>query len=658
MKPHFPNYFGRSVAVAGILLGLAGRAAGQDTTQWLALKPPVVFAEMDVESETISETLGNTHYTSDRLYLAPTLGLDLGGSIYHPNLLQFDLKGQGGYIEQNLTTRGEGENFTTRQTSYLQNYDANVLLLANKPYAAGFTATRTHTFEDIDIFNQATVDGQSYGGHMGYDAGPVPFTIAAQHTEENETGMQYNNVYKQDDLLLSAQNNRKIGDTTFSYDLGQYNQQASDVSQCEFYQYGTLLDTEKFGPGNHLESSVNFNEEDSQSVVTNTTRNVIIQEALALQHSQNWDSFYNYNYYNAYADPAESETHSGSIGLHNQLFESLSSTWDVHGSLQDASGGGGSSSDSMYGFGNTETYTKELSDWGHLTIGNTVRYDLQQENNSGAPSTIFNEPHKLKDGAPTFLNQPLVISVDKVTDPTGTKVYIKGIDYTYFAAGDLTQLERVPTSLNLTNNSAVLVNYTVQAQPSGSYNTSTEQFQVRLDLFQGLVSVHSEIDTVENHSDQDFILENSTDTLSGADVRWNWLQAGGAYETEHANLISYTALSAYQSASFKPSETATLSLNGNERWAHYPMENMSVDDYTLTTRLSDQLGQRLQISVEGGVWNEQGGPLAQTLLTAGTHLRYTVGKLLFSLTYQFNQQQIVSGTNLRNFVSFTLRRNF
>lgn len=644
--------------VAVICLGGAVSAAAQEETRWLTLSKPLIFTELDIEAERDTQSAGSSSYNSDRIYLAPTAGLNLKGDIYHANLLQFDIKGQGGYIEQDITANGTGGTQHSTQTSYLQNYDVNLLFLASKPYEAGFMAVKTHSFEQLDVFNQATVDAQSYGGHAGYASGPVPFTVAAKHVEENENGILYNNAYTQDDFSVNAENSRPRGETTFSYDYGQYSQQTSDISDKTTYQYGSLTDTEKFGKGSDLVSSGYFNQEDDESTFTNKSYNVILQENLLLKLSPAWDNFWNYSFDDASYQPDSSVTHSGQIGLRNQLYQSLSSEWDIHGTLQNNSGPGNNTSQDMYGIGNSETYIKRLGSWGRLTLGNTVRYDTTEENNTGMDTTILNEQHSLSDGTPVFLTQPLVISVNKVTDPTGSHIYIKGIDYNYFQVGSLTEIERIPTSLNLTNGSTVLVDYTVQSQPSGAYNTLNENFQVRLDLFNGLLGLYSQLGDLVNYTKQSFVLESGVSTLSGLDFTWRWLQAGGSYETESGNLVSYRALAAYESANFKTSPSSIISLNARERWAHYPVESLEVADYTLTTRFSDQFTTHLELSAEAGVWDEEGGPLAQTLFTAGMHAKYAIGKLLLTMSYQFNHQDTISGHNLRNFISFSARRDF
>ncbi len=636
---------------------LTRRLMAQDGTHWLNLRPITAFTEMDVEWEKDTETVGSMKINSDRLYLAPTLGLGLSGSIYHPNLLQFDIKGQGGYIEQDLSSQYGSARQSSTQDSYLQNYDVNLSLLRNQPYAANFTATKTHTIQELDAFNQVMVDSQSYGCQLGYKAGPIPFSLSLKHLDETETGLAYNNAFAQDSLDFNAANERARGSTTFSYELGQYTQTTTDIAQKQTYQYGTLQDVEKFWKDDRgrLTSMVYFNQEDESG---NEADNVTVQENLALWHSPSWNSFYNYNYNDSYVDPADTTTHLATIGLRNQLYESLSSAMDVHGTLENESAPGNSAAETTYGIGNSETYSKRLGNWGHLTLGNTARFDWTHDNNSGAVNTVFNEQHALTDGTPTFLTQPRVLAVTKVTDPTGVHVYLNGIDYALVRAGSGMQIERVPTSLNLTNNSSVLVNYTVQAEPSGSYTTFSDQVQLRLDLFNGLADVYSGLGWVENQAPADFVLENSFSTLSGFDFNWRWLRAGGTYETQNASLISYITRGLYQTATFRPDNSSTFSINAREQWMEYFQPQQSIADYTFTARYSERFNRHLDGTVEAGVLNQAGGPQAETLFTAGAHIKYFVGKLSFSLAYQFNQQNTLNGAAERNLFSFTARRDF
>jgi hypothetical protein len=638
---------------------LHGQSDSGEGTRWLTLKNWSAFTEMDVEAETDSETTGNSRFTSDRLYLAPTLGLKVDGSIYHPNLLQFDLSGQGGYLTQTLNTRtSTGQTSSTTDTSYLQNYAFNAVFLRNQPYVATFTATKTHTLEELDIFNQLIVDAQTYGGRVGYSAGPVPVSLSLQHTDENQSGLFYNNAFTQDNLEFKASNERDgAGSTFFTYNAGQYDQQASSYSEQETYQYGTLTDLEKWGRDNRftLNSSVFFDQENNTN---SPSQNVIVQENLTVKHTPALDSFYTYNFNDDSQGPAVAMTHFMEAGARYQLYESLSSEVDLHGTLADDTAPGSSSTDTIYGIHNSENYTKHLGDWGRLTLGNSAEYDLEDENNSGGVTPVLGEHVTVNDSTYAYLSQPLVISIQQVTDTTGSHIYIEGLDYTTINSGFLTGIRRVLSSPNLTNGAVVLVDYTVQSQPSGSIRTLNDQFQVRLDLFNGLLGIYSGLGWIKNYSSQDFVLDNEFDTLSGVDVTWYWLRTGGSYETHDSNLIEYNTLSLYQTALFRPAENSTISLDTREQWSTYPVEHLQSTDYIATTRFSQRLTPDLSFSAEAGIRNDQGGFLNQTLFAARTDIHYKIGKIYLSLDYQFNDQASPGQALVRNFVSFRLKRSF
>ncbi len=649
------------------LLALAQAARGQSglfqpggpsTPQWLSFQRWSAYAEIDVESEHESETAApNSHFTSDRLYLAPTLGLDLNGSIYHPNFLDFTISGQGGYVQETLSATTSGAKLAATDTSFLQDYSVELTFLRNQPYTATFTTTKAHTLEELDIFNQLVVDTQTYGGHMGYAEGPIPFSVSVQHTDETESGLLFNNSFIQDYIQLKASSERGSGSTYFSYNIGQYDQMVSTYSEKELFQYGSLNDLEKWGPDNRftLTSSLFFDQEDDTN---NPSQNLILQETLKIHLTPHLDNFYTYNFNDDTEGPADTTVHFLDAGLSDKLFESLQSEIDLHGALDNGSSPGSSSSETVYGIGNGESYVKRLGGWGRLTLGNTSRYDIQNEVNSGGITPVLGEHLTISDSKFAYLSQPLVISIQQVSDTTGSKIYIEGIDYTTVTSGYLTGIRRLISSPSLTNGTTVVVNYTVQSQPSGSFDTFSDQFQFRLDLFNGLVGVYSGVGWIENYTRQDFLLDNEFTTLSGVDVTWNWLRAGGSYETRASTLIDYNTTSFYQTATFVVGHESTLTINGSEQWSTYPSQNLRSADYVGNIRLSQQLSRNLAATAEIGVRNDQGGFLNQTLFAARADIHYNFGKLLLSLDYEFNQDESPGELLLRNFVAFKAKRIF
>ena len=136
-----------------------------------------------------SQLVGQTStYHQDYLYVAPTVGLELEGSVYHPNLLYFDLKPELGFSWQEQTINqptGLSPAGTESETQFLGRYDIQVGFLKEKPYATWFSANKDHNFRQYDFFNRATVDLERYGVRSGYTAGPIPFTVAFQNWTED-----------------------------------------------------------------------------------------------------------------------------------------------------------------------------------------------------------------------------------------------------------------------------------------------------------------------------------------------------------------------------------------------------------------------------------------------------------------------------------------
>ena len=184
-----------------------------------------VGAEVEGETETRRAKNSAQEITVDRLLVAPTLGLGLQGSIFHPNLLQMELDTQTGYGWQELNIGGTGGGFarSRQEESLLQRYDGRFAILQQKPYATMLFANKGHSFRNIDFFDRITVDNESYGGTTGYRRGLVPFTISASHQDQMETGFRRNLSSTDDTLSLRATNKRGYGgDTTFNYTLNQF----------------------------------------------------------------------------------------------------------------------------------------------------------------------------------------------------------------------------------------------------------------------------------------------------------------------------------------------------------------------------------------------------------------------------------------------------
>ena len=140
--------------------------------------------EAEGEEQTTTQA-GGAEFTSRRLYLAPTVGLEGAGSIYHPELFQFNVGAEPGYTWQQSSTSSGA---THTQDSFVQNYHFNGKFLELKPYMTTAFVSRSHAFSEYDFFNSAVVDVEAYGMSTGWREGPVPVLFDFRDTRQDSQG--------------------------------------------------------------------------------------------------------------------------------------------------------------------------------------------------------------------------------------------------------------------------------------------------------------------------------------------------------------------------------------------------------------------------------------------------------------------------------------
>jgi len=637
----------------------------KEEPRWLTLKPPKTYVDLLIEDETETQTLANgSQFSRDRIYFAPTLGLNLRGSVYHPNFLEFNLEGQGGYVRQDESEHTKGAPALRRtDESFLQSYNFNALFLREKPYAATFYANKSHSIQQLDIFNSVTVDTQGYGARLDYKEGPVPMSLNVRHIDQEQSDLNFRNSNEQNVLEYKASYEHGRGGTDLTYNFGQFSRRTSDgikFSDQQINQNISLGDSERFGKHDQmsLTSAFYFNADDSTNF---PSQNIMLQENFTVKHTPTLDSFYNYNFSDFSIGPIETRSHFASAALRHQLYDSLTSVFDINGGWTDTASINDASNIRTIGIGDSENYVKHLGAWGNLTLGNGIRF--QHESHEGDVHQIPREPHTIIDGNPEFLKQPNVTGVDDVSSPDDTKHYLRGIDYDLRTHGALTEIYIPITNTNgvrtLKFGDPIVVTYTIHPQGSGSSSSLGDQVRIRLDLWNGRLGFYSNLGWIKNFTSGNIVVENAFSTQSGVDYSWRWLRLGAEYETRDSNFISYEAKNFYQSLMFHPGVATTLSFDTRERWINYSSGvRQTVQDYSFVTRFHERLTGHLDYSLEGGIRSQQGGFLEQTMAAARAELNYSIGKLSLSVNYQFNDNETSGNVVDKHFFSFHVRRSF
>jgi hypothetical protein len=631
--------------------------------------PRLEYISLDAEVEQVnSKSNGGTTDTRN-IYLAPTVGIGWDSYLYHPDLLTFSLLAEPGYTWQQLVLDGAA----SQQNSLLLNGNFTTTVLQAKPYATILSYSRAHEDYHYDFFNSATVDAQSWGVTSGYREGPVPVDFSFQQSTRDSSGISLNGQTDQTTFNFHAQNARRNDNLTdLTYQFSQYDSSSTYASQnftdSSTTHYVTLTDAEHFGK-NSLNTSVNYNRQDEQGV---SSDNLNAMLDFSIQHTKNLRSFYDYSFSRYTSEGAESVNQFARAGLQHQLYESLSSTIDIHGALSDNTSPGASLDQQSAGTAESVDYSKLLGEWGHLSISDNASYDLTHQSSTGSELLINNESHTVPASGNFFLTQPLDLNVQTVTffNGSATVTLVRGAapagDYDVITTTDPWQIQIYsggPNHMNLSSSPVVQVNYTVQPNPTGDYSVFNDEAQVRLDFWHNRAGIYARYNFSDYQaSSPGFVFENISEFQAGGDVSWKGFRADANFTDRHSSLYNYQSMSLSEGYSLRASPHATVGVDLRQQWSTYPDAGTnSTPDltyYSFTAHCDWHPVSSLSWNNEVGYELQRGAGEDQNLVVARSYLNWFVGRLDFRLGYEYQNQKYTAETRERNYVFLRMRRNF
>jgi hypothetical protein len=660
--------WGKQCAIVSILV-IALVAAGDDLPEeprWLMLRRADSYLSLDAEGE--QQTTGSSgggDTTIQRIYLAPAVGIGFDGSVYHPDLLSFSLRPEFQYVWQQIRSPNAP---SAEQTSWLPNGTGTLTLLQTKPYFSTFTLSGAHDIHQYDFFNSATEDLRAWGVNTGYRTGPVPVTVGFQQSELDTDGLSQHSTFNQTTLNLHAHSDRADNNMTdLSYLYGKFDRTLESSGQSfqdsSDYHYVTLDDQEHFGKSS-LNSTVLFNQLDS---INGGSQQLNLALDYSIQHTENFRSLYDYGFTRYSDDLSDSMDNYLRAGVEHQLYESLSSAIDVHGIDSHSSSTGSELDVDTIGTASTENYSKCLGTWGRLTIGNAANYELTQQHSVGTQLYIAREAHTVTAASSFFrLKVPRVTSIVSITGDLnhGFQPLVEGVDYIVDTSVDPWQITIQFTSLTvqgleIANGSVkVLVSYNVIPNPTGSYSSLADQFQVRLDLFHQLLGFYSRLNYIQNWTDMPgLVLENVNEFQAGADFSWRGLYLNGNYTDRDSSFYSYRAYGTSEGYSFRLPDNAGMGVDLHQQWSTYS-PNQKIDYYDIMAHFDWQPTPHLNWKVEGGIQHQRGGGADQDLAIARSYLEWTQGRIRAHLGYEYQGRDLSGQTLESHFIYLRLRRYF
>jgi hypothetical protein len=622
-----------------------------------------IKTEVEVERDSFRSSTGTNRFDSGRLYVAPALGIGWNNYIYHPYLLTYSALFEPGYTFLNAGPAG-----ATRETQELTldgHLTANLLEI--KPY--GLTLNYNHSHGEIkyDLFDSALVDSQGWGVAGGYREGPVPVTVSFNQSHEDSAGFNQNTTSDETMINLHARNERqKENATELTYQYGVFEREIA-ASKARYrsansFQYLSLMDLEHFQKST-LRSTLLFYDIESAG---SSSQNLNATLGYNLELAPHLQTYENYSLGWFSGTTSDSIQNYGAAGIQHQLFESLSSGVELHGSTLDSTSGDSSFDLKSAGLSGTINYNKRLGDWGRLFVANSTGYTLNEEQTSGSELILPDESHIVPANGLFQLGQPRVLAILSVTDTNGISLQ-EGGDYTVNRSLDPWQIH-VDSSgpLHVHPGSTVRVAYSVRSNPSGRYSTLANQSQLSLRFWRDMMNVFVRYGLTDNRaSSSDFLLQDEEEFQTGADFNWRGLALHGDYTDHHSTLFNSKGYNLSENYARNLSGQSSLGVDLSQQWTTFSSgagatatETQRLSFYNFMAHYNWHPFVRVSLNVEAGYRRQRGLGFDQDLFAVRSYLNWTVGKLEFRLGYEHENRDLTSESRERDFGFLRVKRSF
>jgi hypothetical protein len=640
------------LSAVSFAVGLVPAVRAEDP-DWFKLNGlPEVSVGVEAEGSTERTRLSGGSSTYDFTSVTPLVGLHTTGSIYHPNLLTFDLGGDLGWGWENNSSSGSGAGQSRSESADLLRYLAEFNLFSEKPCNGSVFAAQDHTYRDYGSFNTYTVDATRYGGRMNWTADGFTLNADLGYRSEDASGLTDSSQLTETYFNLLGIQQRKTGETTVTLHANELENDFNYGNRQDTKNWSAgVADSEFFGSRRQIGASTGLSY--SQSEYSGQQLDTLnASENLTVNHRPNLDSYLMMNFSQNELRPISSTQVQGTVGVRHQLYESLTSVVEGHGTYQEDSANPGSSTFDQYGLRLSENYTKRLQSWGRLAVGAGAGVDHQDQSSSGGTILTPSEPHQLylpssPGYRPVYLNRPEVIDSTIVVS-AGSDTLVYPTDYTIVHSGELTEIKLVvPASSHLqgllqtNDNLAVTVTYQSASLGDSSYDTVNANFQVRLDLFNRF-GVYGRANWLDNNAPPPVLAQTLADLVGGVDYNYKWFRTGAEYESYDSNFTRYQALRFFQNFDFALSSASSLGFDFNESFYHYP-GSRDQSEYQGMSRYNIRLPMNLNWYIEGGALTQDTGGTEQVQGMARTGIGWKRGKLSLRVGYEFNSQSTTSG---------------
>jgi len=643
-----------------------GWSLDQQDPLWSKFVPQLKYIKTDMEADLTRYDFkqpGPKSINNQRIYLATGVGIGWNFYIYHPDLLSFSILAEPGY----QWDQSDGSVNSVHQENVLLNGMLTATLLGEKPYATTLNYYRAHDTYKYDFFDTAIADSESLNVSTGYREGPVPFTITFAKSTEDITSFNRETISDQLTTTLHARNERQDRDfTDFNYQFSEssYNSQFGSINSTSenTYQRVSLMDREYFAKSS-LSSTLLYYTSESKN---GSSDNLNLNFAYNYDHTKSLHSFYNYSLSIFSGNGADSVEHFVSAGLSHSLYESLSSSINVHGSSINSSSFDSTLDSKTYGAGGSVDYTKKLGTWGRISFGNSATYDITDQQVSGSTLFIADEAYTVPISGPMIirLNQPRDLSIVSVKK---NNIDLAPSEWSTLTASDPWQIQFFSAGPNnVQPGDAITVSYNVNSNPSGQYSVLSDGSRFSFQFWHQRAEIYARYDFTRNYtSSGGFVLQDYEQLEVGARAEWNGFRAQARYTDQHSTLYSFQSLTLSEGYSTPLSKTSSLGIDLSQQWSVYPPGSGTSTNqtqvgsfYNYTVRYDWRPSGVINFHAEAGYQQQAGLGYDQERFAARAYLNWQVGKLDFHLGIEHQQEAYTAESREEDLVFLRMRRNF
>jgi hypothetical protein len=530
------------------------------------------------------------------------LGLETDGFIGHPNLATFDFRGRFGLTQREFDLGSSNRRESSNET--LLELDASMLMLQKQKINITPYVRRVET----DISRQFGGSLEStifeYGVRLTLRDDVFPTNFVYFHREQDQTDRFGDSdfeidqdTFQLDGRVLVSSNQTIWWD--YSYDDVDESGRLRTLGSFE-RQEANITHELKFGQDqeHNLQSRFRYFDENGDR----DFEQLRLNEVLRLRHSDDLTSRIDYTGEHLDRPGGQQMSHDGQYTLQHQLFDSLFTTAQAGARYLEVDPEEFTAEE--YFAALVLDYTKEAP-LGTLFAGFETRYSHRDESDRGAPVRVIDAPFTFgPSDLITIRQRNLVASSIRITNVSGTILYLENVDYTVRLFGDRAEIRRILGG-DIAPGQTVLISYTIGPEPGGTTETTGIGVSARYTFDEGLLTGLSPYVILFGQDERrpdivpdDMFVENDfTDFTFGVDYN-NWKLD---LTVEHQ--IRDSDLAPFEATRLEGIYTEPLGRGSSLQFAAYydEIDNTDADLVTRTTTFS-------------GTWNQQFTPRLRTNL--------------------------------------------